>query len=79
VPYHNSPHRSAAQRGTEFIGLIAQECESVMPELVDKKRGYIDGVEVQDLRDIDTGPLVFALINAVKTLTARIEALEGAR
>lgn len=38
---------------------------------------YIDGTEVTDLRSFDSGPLVYALINAIKELAARVEALEA--
>lgn len=78
VPYVNSPHYQQAIDGEEFIGLVAQEVEPVMPEMVIQQSAFIDGVAVSDLRQIDTAPLVLALINAVKTLNARIEALEGA-
>lgn len=77
VPYANSIHAGPAEAGTEFIGLVAQEAEIPMPEMVIRKKGYIDGVEVDDLRDLDTAALVFALVNAVKTLAARVEALEA--
>jgi hypothetical protein len=84
VPYWNSPHRMAAEDGTEFIGLVAQDTEKVMPELVNRVSAYIDGEPVTDLRNLDTAPLVFALINAIKTLAsnaetlaARVEALEA--
>ena len=78
VPYPNSPHHQAAVDSTRFAGLIAQEAELVIPELVTKRSGYIDGAPVTDLRDLDTAPLIFALINAVKELKARVEALESA-
>jgi hypothetical protein len=78
VPYPNSPNYQAAKDHKSFIGLIAQEVESIFPEMVIKRNGYIDGVAVTDLRDINTGPLVFALINAVIELKARVEVLEGA-
>jgi hypothetical protein len=77
VPYPNSPHYGAASSGKTFHGLIAQEVESVFPEMVTQRDGYIDGVAVTDLRDLDTSPLIFALVNAVKELKARVEALEG--
>jgi len=64
--------------GKPFVGLVAQECEGAMPEMVSKVSGFIDGAAVDDLRTLDSGPLVYALVNAVKTLTARIEALEAA-
>ena len=72
-----SPHRHVADQGTEFIGLIAQDAETVMPELVSRTSAFIDGVAVSDLRHLDTTPLIFALVNACKELKARIEALEG--
>ncbi len=78
VPYVNSPHAAAAKAGQEFIGLIAQEAQTVMPEMITEEAGYIDGVQVDDLLRLDPNALVYALINAVQTLTARIEALEAA-
>jgi hypothetical protein len=75
VPYLNSPHYLAATEAQQFIGLIAQAAETVMPELVSHRDGYIDGKAVTDLRDIDTTPLVFALINAVKELSAQVNEL----
>ena len=48
-----------------------------MPELVHQNKGTIDGEDVDDLRILDTAPLVFALINAVKELSARLKALEA--
>jgi len=70
-----SPHGAVVDQ--EFIGLVAQEVEPVMPEMVSQHDGYIDGEPVTDMRELDTTPLIFALVNAVKTLAARIEALEG--
>ena len=77
VPYPNSPHYIDASSGREFVGLIAQEVEAVMPGMVSQRSAFIDGVEVTDLRDLDTTNLIFTLINAVKQLSARIEALEA--
>jgi hypothetical protein len=77
VPYPNSFHYNDAVENVERIGLVAQEAEVPMPELVSKAVGWIDGKAVADLRNIDTGPLIFALINAVKMLAARVEALEA--
>lgn len=64
--------------GQEFIGLIAQEAETVMPEMVTLGSAFIDGEAVDDMRYLDPLALTFALINAVKALNARIEALESA-
>jgi hypothetical protein len=46
--------------------------------MVSRHAGYIDGVAVSDIREIDTTPLIYALINAIKELKARIEVLEAA-
>ena len=67
-----SPHAKVASDQTQFVGLIAQSVEPVMPEMVKRTSGVIDGVEVDDLRTLDTTPLIFALVNAVKTLAARV-------
>jgi hypothetical protein len=79
VPYDNSPHRHVAQDSTQFIGLVAQDCEVAMPEIVTQRSAYIDGVAVTDLRDLDTGPLLFALINAVKELAGQVAELKAKR
>jgi hypothetical protein len=79
VPSPDSPHYRVAIEGTNFIGLVAQEVELVMPELVTLRNAFIDGQPVSDLRDINTGPLIFAMINAIKELSARLAALEAAR
>ena len=79
APYPNSGHYLPAKNGTEFVGLIAQDCETIMPELVDQSAGFIDGAAVSDIREIDTTPLVYALINAVKELASRLTALEGTK
>jgi len=79
APYGNSPHFHDAKNSKEFIGLIAQECEAAFPEIVSTRAAMIDGQPVADLRDLDPNALTYALINAVKTLAARIEALEAAQ
>ena len=60
-----------------FVGLVAQDVEKAFPGMVTKRAGYVDGKAVNDLRDLDTSELVFALVNAVKTLTERVEELEA--
>lgn len=77
APYPNSAHYGAAVKGTQYVTVIAQEAEVPLPEMVTKSSGYIDGVKVDDLRELDTTPLIYALINAVKELAAKVETLEG--
>jgi hypothetical protein len=71
-----SPHRHAAQSGKEFVGLVAQELETIFPDMVSQHEGYIDGEKAADIRDVDTSALLFALVNSVKQLKAEIEALK---
>ncbi len=75
-----SMHAHAAESGRKFVGLVAQEAEIPMPEMVGRRAGFIDGEAVTDLRTLDVSPLVYALVNAVKTLAAEVNALKaGAR
>jgi hypothetical protein len=78
APYPESSHYQMALDQTEIVGLIAQEAEAVMPELVHVTTGFIDGIEYDDVRNIDPTNLVYALINAVKELSAKVAALEAA-
>jgi hypothetical protein len=77
APYFQSPHRIVAASQKEFVGLSAQDTEIAMPELVSKQAGFINGLPVSDLRMLDSSALTFALINAVKELAAKVEALEA--
>jgi hypothetical protein len=79
APYPTSMHYHYAKEKRPFVGLVAQEVEKVFPGMVREKDGFIDGEAVTDMRHLDTTPLIFALINSVKTLTARITQLEAAR
>jgi hypothetical protein len=72
-----SIHERAAADGKHFIGLIAQEAELVIPAMVEKHKGTIDGEAVDDLRAMNTNALTYALINAVKELNAEIVALKA--
>jgi hypothetical protein len=75
APYPKSPHYQMAKDGTECIGLIAQECEGAIPEMISERKAFIDGIEAADLRDIDITPVIYALINAVKELSGRVKEL----
>jgi hypothetical protein len=77
APFPASPHYAVARDQTPFVGLIAQEVEAIFPDMITKRAGYIDG-EPADIMHLNTGPLIFALLNAIKTLAARVEALESA-
>jgi len=73
--------------GRSYVGLDAADTEPVMPELVGSMmvvldpRPKIGETEPPDteIKTIDASALVYALVNAVKELSARIAALEAAR
>ena len=66
-----------------FVGLVADEVEAVLPQMVSRER-LRRGMSVADEDDfmtLDTVPMIYALVNAVKELrqqvqelTARVEA-----
>ena len=55
----------------ENIGVIAQEVEKILPEIV------VTGNTEQKLKSVDYGRLTAVLIEAVKELSQKIEKLEG--
>ncbi len=64
--------------GTRYHGFIAQEAMTVMPEMVGTRAAKLDPKDADstDLLTVNITPMIFALVNAVKELLARIEALE---
>jgi hypothetical protein len=77
VPFPGSFHYQAAVDRTPFVGFVAQELETVFPDMVSTVAGFIDGRAVSDIRNVNVTNLIFALVNAVKTLAARLDALEA--
>lgn len=77
APYHESVHATAARTGSERVGLSAQALQKIFPECIEEMEGYIDGEPVTDIRHVDTGPLIHALINAVRELGSRVMKLES--
>ena len=76
VSYQYLPETGRGDR--TYIGLIAQEVETVMPEMVAQHAGDAGSLSFPDLRVLDTTALLFALVSAVKELKQRVEQLEGA-
>lgn len=72
----DEPEVKAVQKS--YVGLIAQAVELIMPEMVYQEEGWIDGEKVTDLRKLDSGPLIYAIVNAIKTIADRLDALEAA-
>lgn len=64
--------------GLRGYGFIADEVAPVMPEMVSVTRAKLDpdDAEESDIQTLDTSTLALALVNAVKELAARVDALE---
>lgn len=72
--YLEATGRNPDQR---FVGLIAQEAETAMPDVVRTEAGKLGELSFEDLRAIDPSNIPYALINAIHTLHSRIAALEA--
>jgi hypothetical protein len=59
-------------------GFIADEVLEIAPQYIDIADGEIDGQQVNDLKSMSPTQLIPMMINAIKELNAKIEALENA-
>lgn len=78
VTYRYRPNCGITATATSYVGLIAQEVAAVLPDMVHTTNGIIDGQPVTDLMALDVNELQYVLLNAIKELSARIDALESA-
>jgi hypothetical protein len=64
---------------TGNIGIIAQDVKDIMPETINTYNAKLneDDTEDTELFNFDSHPVQFALINAIKELNSKIEALEA--
>ena len=68
------------ESGKHSIGVIAQEVEEVLPELVlDTKSIDAETKEETEVKTVDYGKMVGVLINAIKELRAEVEELKGGK
>ena len=58
------------------VGFIAQEVESIIPEIVETSRGFINTDNDQETKTIAYSKLTTYLVGAVQELTKRVEELE---
>ncbi len=64
-----------------FVGLIAQDVLPVLPYMVGRFLGRLEESDQQDteLLSLDPSALTYVLVNAIKELDARLEALEAGK
>ena len=73
------------ESGKHSIGVIAQEVEKVLPELVvtqEVTNGRTEdnpNPETKEIKSVDYGKMVGVLINAIKELRAEVEELKGGK
>ena len=81
ITYQYNGRGRTHDTGDTYVGLMAEEVQSVMPEMVGAKREKLDpeDTEETDILTLNTNALQYASINAIKELAARVEALEGGR
>ena len=76
---YNGRGSTKNQDGERHIGIIAQELAPVAPYMVRVGKGVLDGEVVEDIHAYEGHALAFVLVNAIKELTTRLEALENAK
>ena len=65
--------------GRTFVGLIANEAQAVMPEMVGvtEKKFEPEDDHLTEILTLDATALIYALVNSVKELKAEIDALKA--
>jgi len=58
-------------------GLIAQEVEPVMPELVGETSAIREGEEPVTIKTVDYGRIIFSVINALREISQRLDSIES--
>ena len=70
------------ESGKHSIGVIAQEVEAVLPELVEtieENIGTKEEPEYREVKTVDYGKMVGVLINAINELKEEVEELKNAK
>jgi len=70
-PLADGPHQVVLGKGNEGVhtGVIAQEIEAVLPESIQ--------VSDKGAKTVNTDPIMWALVNAVKELSIEVKALKA--
>jgi hypothetical protein len=65
--------------GRRYTGLIAQEAQEVMPELIQRRRAKLnpEDEDYTDILMVDNSSLVYALVNAVRELKSELDAVKA--
>jgi hypothetical protein len=79
VVYCYNGRGGSTRDGRRYVGLVADEVEGVMPEMVGTISELLDPGDAapSEIKTLDTTALTFALVNCVKELAARVASLEA--
>jgi hypothetical protein len=79
ITYCFNGRGGTVEDGRRHIGLIADEVEGVMPEMVGTMSRMLDPGDSAptEIKTLDTTALIFTLVNCVKELAARVASLEA--
>jgi hypothetical protein len=76
VSYQFNGQGDTIADGKTYYGLVAQEVLGVMPEMVGERLTERRDPIAQPYYTLDATPLIYALVNALKEVVQRLEALE---
>ena len=67
--------------GKTYVGLIANEAKEIMPEMVGVSEVHFEkgDTHLTEILTLDATAMLYAIVNSVKELAARITALEGGK
>jgi hypothetical protein len=67
-----------ADNGAEYVGVIAQELEKVLPSMVSSRKAKLRKTDAApvELKDVDGTAFTYALINSVNQLSAQNQELQ---
>lgn len=65
--------------GKEYVGLIAQDVEPIFPEMISRRNEKLNPEDEEEtsILMLDNSSLIYALVNCVKELNAKIVSLEA--
>ena len=65
------------KEGQSDVGVIAQEVEEIIPEVVEKSRGFMnDDSQIEDMKTISYPKLIPYLVDTIQVMDKRIKELE---
>jgi len=79
ITYYYNGKGGTPDDGVQYVGLVANDVESIMPEMVGEHADLHSAADdkLEHLKTLDVSALTYALVNAVKELNTRLTKLEN--